>query len=93
MYSLIQKAHPHPEVIATQLDEKEMVLLHLKTQIYFSLNVTGLRIWDGLRQGLSFGEIAQQLSQEFEVDPEKATTSVMNLVNELNQKNLIQIET
>jgi len=92
MYSLTQKARPQPEVIATELDEKEMVLLHMETQIYFSLNVTGLRIWDGVQQGLSFGEISQQLCEEFQVDPEQATTNVLNLIYELSQQNLIQIE-
>lgn len=92
MYSLTQKARPHPEVITTELDEKEMVLLHMETQIYFSLNVTGLQIWDGVKQGLSFGEISQQLHEKFHVNPEQASTSVLNLINELRQKNLIQIE-
>ena len=92
MYSLTQKARPHPEVISTELDKKEMVLLHMETQAYFSLNVTGLQIWEGIVQGLSFGEIIQQVNEKFYVNPEQAKTSVLNLINELNQKNLIQIE-
>ena len=92
MYALTQKARPHPQVVATKMDDKEMVLLHMETQIYFSLNATGLRIWDGVQQGKSFGEISQQLCEEFHVDPEQATTSVLNLINELSQQNLIQIE-
>jgi len=92
MYSLTQKARPHPQVVSTELDEKEMVLLHMETQIYFSLNVTGLRIWAGVQQGLTFGEISQQLCEEFHVNSEQATTSVLNLINELRVHDLIQIE-
>ena len=92
MYSLTQIARPHPQVVATELGEKEMVLLHMETQNYFSLNVTGLRIWAGVQQGRSFGEISQQLCEEFQVESEQATTSVFNLIHELSQQNLIQIE-
>ncbi len=93
MYSLKQKASPHSEVIAREIDEEEMVLLHMETQIYFSLNVTGLRIWNGVERGLSFGEISQELCERFHVDQDKARTSVLKLINELSQRNLILITT
>ena len=91
MYALSQKAIPHSEVITREIDEEEMVLLHMETQIYFSLNVTGLRIWDGVQRGLSFGEISQQLRQEFQVEQDRAATSVFKLLKELSQRNLIHI--
>ena len=91
MYSLTQKAFPHSEVIAREIDEEEMVLLHIETQVYFSLNVTGLRIWDGVHRGLSFGEISQELIENFDVEEQKARTSVLRLISELSQRNLIQM--
>ena len=41
---------PHPEVVDTELDKQETVLLHLGTKKYFSLNPTASLIWRGLKK-------------------------------------------
>ena len=52
-----------PEVVDTELDEGEVALLHLGTKTYFSLNLTGGRIWRHLKQGLSLDEVAVAFRQ------------------------------
>jgi Coenzyme PQQ synthesis protein D (PqqD) len=47
---LHQRVHRHPEVVDTELEAEETVLLHLESETYFSLNLTGTRIWQGLKQ-------------------------------------------
>jgi Coenzyme PQQ synthesis protein D (PqqD) len=91
--TLEQRVRPHPDVVDTTLDEGEVVLLHLESKIYYSLNLTGERIWQGLKQGLTLKEISRRLQEEFEVDADQADRSVLNLVNELCQQNLAQPET
>jgi len=56
--------------------------------MYYSLNPTGERIWQGLKDGLSLGEISRTLQEEFDVDPEVADKSVLELVNELCEQKL-----
>ena len=51
MTTLDQKLRLHPDVVDTKLDEDEIVLLHLKSKLYYSLNLTGGRIWQGLKDG------------------------------------------
>lgn len=85
---LDQKLRPHSEVVDTKLDEGEVVLLHLETKTYYSLNLTGVRIWQGLKQGLSLKEISQRLQEEFNVDAGRADRSVVDLVNELCEQKL-----
>lgn len=58
MIQLNQHITPDPEVIVTELEGKEAVLLHLGTRMYFTLNETGLRIWQMLSSGLTPGEIS-----------------------------------
>ncbi len=91
--TLEQRVRPHPEVVDTKLDEGEVVLLHLESKTYYSLNLTGQRIWQGLKHGLTLMEVSRQLQEEFEVDAEQADRSVLDLVNELCQQNLAQPET
>lgn len=77
-------------MVDTELDG-EIVLLHLESKTYYSLNLTGMRIWQVLKQGLSLKEISQRLQEEFEVDAERANRSVLDLVTELSQQKLVQV--
>jgi hypothetical protein len=80
----------HPDVVDTELNDQETVLLHLTTKLYFSLNATGTRIWGGLKKGLSLDEISRLLEDEFNVEPEQAKEAIAALVAELRQQNLLQ---
>ena len=84
-----QRLRPHPAVVDTEVDG-EVVLLHLESTTYYSLNATGARIWQGLKQGLSVQEISQRLQAEFAVEAEQATQSVRALLTELLQQQLVQ---
>jgi len=88
--TLDQQVRPHPDVVDTELDTGEMVLLHLASKTYYSLNATGTRIWQGLKQGLSLRQISARLQAEFEVEADRADHSVLALVQELCQPQLVQ---
>jgi len=75
-------------VVDTTLDDGEIVLLHLESKTYYSLNPTGERIWQGLKEGLTLREISRRLQEEFDVDQDKANRSVLDLVKELCDHNL-----
>jgi hypothetical protein len=85
-----QRFRPHPEVIDTELEGQDVVLLHLESMRYYSLNLTGMRIWQGLKQGLSLQEISRRLQDEFEVEAARAEHSVLALVDELCEQQLVQ---
>src|SRR5215831_20164416 len=83
MRTLDETVRPHSQVVDTKLDDGEVVLLHLESKIYYSLNPTGERIWRGLKDGLSLRDISRRLQEEFDVDVDTADRSVLDLVNEL----------
>ena len=91
MYTLDHRLRPHPEVMDTKFDDGEIVLLNLEGAICYSLNATGVRIWEGLKKGLTLKEISQDLQEEFDVDGERADRSVLELINDLSQQKLVQI--
>lgn len=93
MRTLDEMVRPHSEVVDTKLDEGEAVLLHLVTKMYYSLNPTGERIWQGLKEGLSLREISRRLQDEFDVEAEQADESVIDLVNELCAQKLALSDT
>ena len=81
---------PHPDVVDTELDGGETALLHLESKTYYSLNPTGSRIWQGLREGLSLGAVSRRLQEEFRIDPEGADRSVLRIAAELARARLVQ---
>lgn len=92
MLELNHKLAPDKEVVVTEMEGKEAVLLHLGTKMYFTLNETGLRIWQMLSGGLTPEEISKRVSGEFDVSPEKAKESVLNLIDELIREKLVKVE-
>jgi hypothetical protein len=93
MVALEQRVYPHPQVVDTELDGGEVVLLHLDSKIYYSLNLTGRRIWQGLKQGLTLEGISRRLEEEFDVEAERADRSVLDLVNDLSKQKLVLPDT
>jgi hypothetical protein len=87
--TLDETVRPHAEVVDTKLDDGEVVLLHLESNTYYSLNLTGERIWQGLKEGLKLREISRRLQQEFAVGEDDADRSVLELVNELCDQKLV----
>jgi hypothetical protein len=90
MLTASDKATPDSDVIVTELDG-EAVLLNLETKLYFSLNATGVAIWKLLDEGLTLGQIGERLFQEYDVTPEKAQQSVLDLVGQLNDEKLVSV--
>ncbi len=78
----------NPSVVCTELDDGA-VLLDLDTKYYYNLNETGLRIWQIMEESQDLTEIADKLSNEYEVDIEKAKSSVLKLVEDLENGGLI----
>jgi Coenzyme PQQ synthesis protein D (PqqD) len=90
MVQLHQQLRPHKEVVDTELEGQETVLLNLQNKLYYSLNPTGTRIWQGIKRGLTLQEISRGLQREFAVEPNRADRSVLSLVEDLCQQQLVQ---
>jgi hypothetical protein len=84
-------ATPDPEVASAEMHDGEIVLLHLGTKTYFTLNETGTRIWQLMCQGHTLGEIGEALNAEYEVSLEQAEGSVINLASQLAAEKLVSL--
>lgn len=83
---------PHSDVVSTELDDQETVLLSLETQQYYSLNETGRRIWEHLSRGNDAQTIARALSDEWDVAPNEALASVRRFLRELADEGLLETD-
>ena len=80
-----------PDVVVTELDNNEAVLLHLGTKMYYTLNETGIRIWQLLSKGHTIGETCETIYNEYDMLPDAAQKSVLNLTQELIAEKLIRV--
>ena len=80
------------DVVFTELNEKEAVLLHLGTKKYFALNETGISIWKFAEKGTSVYDLISKIKEDYKVSNKVATESINDFVVELISEKLIMIE-
>jgi hypothetical protein len=71
---------------------EELVLLDLQNGVYYGLNATGARIWELLASGMSIDETIAQLASEHDASRESLTRDVIDLIEELRERELIAAE-
>jgi PqqD family protein of HPr-rel-A system len=79
-----------PEDVLSRDLDGEAVLLDLRSGKYFGLNGTGARVWALLKDGLERPEIAKVLTEEFEVDEDRARADVDAFIAALTDRGLIR---
>ena len=80
-----------PNVVSTELDDSEAVVLDLTTRKYYTLNESGTAIWSAMREGISVEEIAAELVQSFQVDHEGAVEHVRSFLRDLASDGLVEL--
>ena len=81
----------HEKCLLTVLDDGTGVILNLDTKFYFTLNETGVALWQALEGGAGTAhEIARELAQKFEVEETEALDDVRAVLLELVAEHLVE---
>jgi Coenzyme PQQ synthesis protein D (PqqD) len=80
---------PGKHVVVTDFDGGEGILVDLNTKKYFQLNETAMVVWRGLEQGKNVGEIAHDITAQYEVALENATRSVERILDNFRTYKLL----
>ncbi len=72
--------------------EDEVVILGMEDGIYYGLNPVGAFIWNLVQKPVKVEEIRDSILEEFDVGEEECEADLMELLNELLEKNLIEVE-
>ena len=89
MLTARSRTRPHPEVVCTELRNGDMVLLHLESHTYYTINETGTLIWRLMSQGMSFVEIGHRLEAVYQVNSADAQLSVTKLAQDFIDAKLV----
>jgi hypothetical protein len=79
-----------PDVLFKEING-ESVLLDLGKEQYFGLNEVGTRVWAMLGSEHKFGEILDQLSNEYDVTREALLSDVSSVLDALHEEGLVKI--
>lgn len=80
---------PCPYVVSTAFDDGEGVLVNLNTKQYFRLNQTAMFVWHRIQKGQHAGDIASDMTDEYEVSPAQALESVQRFLWSLSASKLV----
>ncbi|MEZ4614190.1 MAG: PqqD family protein [Caldilineaceae bacterium] len=81
----------NPAVVSTTLESGDAVLMHIETAKYFTLNSTGVRIWQLFEQTPSIQQVIDRVLDEYEVTPEQAQSSVLTLAQHFIDAELVAV--
>ena len=80
---------PHANIVMTEFEEGESVLVDLDTKRYYQLNETATLIWRALAEGRSKAEVVASLTSVYDVTCEDAEKSVDHVVAHLKAHRLV----
>jgi hypothetical protein len=81
---------PVKDIVFTDFEGGEAILVDLNTTKYYELNETGALIWRGLETGKTIEDIVSEMQSVYEVSAEHAFASVETLLNSLESNNLVK---
>lgn len=94
MYSALSRMtgfRPHPDVLARRVGE-EVVLVHMARNEIFTLNRTGARLWELLREGRTRSAAVEQLKTEFDASAETVEREADDFMALLEREGLVELD-
>ena len=82
-------AVPNDQVVFTDFDGVEGILVDLNTKKYYQLNETAMLIWKGLEKRKALPEIVSDVTDVYDISPEMATRSVERLLDHMRRYKLV----
>ena len=82
---------PQNQVICTEFDGGEGILVDLQTRRYYQLNETSLLVWKSLENGAGLDEIVSKLTNDYDISSARARVSVEGLVARLQAYRLVEV--
>jgi hypothetical protein len=79
-----------PEQLSSKLGN-DVVILNLKSGVYYGLDPVGARVWELIQETKSVGAIRNVILSEFDVEPQQCEADLNDLLGDMQAQGLIQI--
>jgi len=77
------------ERVAWRTLEKDCILLHLTSGIYYTLNDVGRFLWESFDGKQRLQDVYEDMLDQYEVDPEVARNDMLELIEDLIREGLV----
>lgn len=81
---------PSPNAVYTRLDDDSAAVLDLASKRYYTLNATGIAIWEALAEGHTSEEIATAVHEQYQITLDEARDQVASFLEELRGEGLLE---
>lgn len=88
--TLASRVRPAGDVVFRDL-AGELVLLNLKTGVYFGLDPVGTRMWHLLQEQHSLEKVLRSLVEEYEVTEARCAQNLLHFVTLLREQGLVEV--
>ena len=78
-----------PEDVMISRVEDEIVLLNLESEQYFALDDIGARVWELLSEYGSTDIVIEQITTEYDVEPDEFRDDLTKLLSDLTNAGLV----
>lgn len=79
-------------VLSAPLGEGETAILHIPKGMYYGLDPVASRTVELLRSPITPDQLADRITEEFEVDRETALADILRFVRSLERRRLVRVE-
>lgn len=79
------------EVLVRRLPTDELMLLDMRSEQYFGLNASAARMWEALTSAERIDDAVAVLEGTYTVPPQALRADVEELIDELMQRNLLEL--
>ncbi|HKK83838.1 MAG TPA: lasso peptide biosynthesis PqqD family chaperone [Atribacterota bacterium] len=78
----------NPDILASDIDG-EKVMMSIQQGEYYGLGKTGSFIWDHIEQPISIKELADLITEKYDINKEQCLQDILPFLNDLAEKQLI----
>jgi hypothetical protein len=69
----------------------EAAIVNLKNGVYYGLDPVGARIWNLIREPMTFAELCGSLAREYDVDGARLESDIREFIGQLAEQGLVEI--
>ena len=70
----------------------EAAILNVKSGVYYGLDPVGARIWNLMQEPRAVADIQNAITNEYDVEPERAASDLADLLGKLLAEGLIEVK-
>ncbi len=85
-----EKCLKREEKVVWRALEKDCILLHLTSGIYYTLNDVGRFLWESFDGKRKLQDIYEEMLDQYEADPEMAKNDMSELIDDLMKEGLVK---